>query len=401
MARYRYEAIDPNNDPQAGTIDASSPAEGIELLERQGLQTLSFEEIRPLHALKRLHPARFTAVDLSDLIMLFRQLALMLRAGYPLLQGLQTAVSLTQKLALREMLVRIMRDIQNGSSFARALENRGSRLPALIPNLVAFGEASGELEIALEELAQHLERRITLRRRFVSSILYPAVVVSAAIAVGLFLAIVIIPKFKPLLADRAADLPGTTLMLIDLSEWLVQYGIYVAAFVGAAVFLILAAYRTASGKAVIDRVLLDMPLVGRSICDTEMAQMGWTMSLLMRAGITVQESLRVIAAIVGNHRLSQYFAQAGASILDGRSLSLSLHQRHIPVLVRNMIGVGERSGELERVMNELGEYYRTVSEERFQRMAAFIEPAMVLLVGGVVAFVYFAFFNALFRLTAV
>ncbi len=269
-------------------LDAPTPASGIAQLQQQDLQILSFQYIGPFHCLEILKLGRYGRVSEHDLITLFRQLALMIRSGNTLLQGLQSAAVVTQRIALRRMLTRIIADIQGGSSISLALNHQGDRLPVLVPRLVAFAEASGELEVTFEQLADNIERRVSRRRQFRSSIFYPSVVISVAIAVGLFLAVVIIPRFKPLLENRATDLPETTVMLIELSDWLVSYGVYVAIALAVAVFLVLAAYRTRAGKSVIDHFLIAMPVVGTSIRHAEMAQMGWTMSLLMRAGITVQ-----------------------------------------------------------------------------------------------------------------
>lgn len=398
MARFRYEVIDTNGDEQTGVLEAPNPVSGMEQLRGRGFQILTFEYIGRLHFLDVLNPAHYGRVNTRDLIALFRNLALMVRSGNTLLQGLQLATAVTQKSAMRQMLTRIIAEIQGGSSFSAALADQGSRLPPLVSRLVAFAEASGELEITFEELADNLERQVSLRRQFLSAIFYPSVVISVALGVGLFLSVVIIPKFKPFLENRSAELPDTTLMLIGLSDWLVNNGAWLAITVAVLIVMTLAAYTTRAGKEIVDRVLVELPVIGHSIRNAAMAQMGWTMSLLMRAGITVQEALRITSEIIDNHTLSRSFADAQESILSGHSLALSLQQPHIPATVRNMVGLGERAGELEQVMNDLGEYYRKLNEDAFKRTIALLEPSMILFVGGIVAFVYFAFFKALFRL---
>lgn len=266
--------------------------------------------------------------------------------------------------------------------------------------MIASGEASGELQLTLERLADSLERSAALKRQFISSLMYPCFVMVAAIGVTLFLGISIVPKFAKLLEGKSQQLPAATEVMLDVSAWLVDYGFYLGVSVGVGLFMILAAYTTKPGKAVIDRILLNIPFVGSSIRTSGMAQMGWTMSMLLGSGLTVLESLRVVGAVTSNDRLSLCFTHASDEILAGRSLAIGLSQRNIPKMVQHMAGIGERSGELEHVMTELGKYYQNLAEIRIKRMIAMIEPAMTVLIGGLVGGVYYAFFKAMMQVSA-
>jgi type IV pilus assembly protein PilC len=203
-----------------------------------------------------------------------------------------------------------------------------------------------------------------------------------------------------MLESKATDLPAITQAMLDVSAWLIEYGTALGIILGVSIFGVLASYTTLAGKKVIDRVLLNTPLIGSSIRTSAMAQMGWTMSMLLGSGLTVIEALRVMRSITGNHRLAICFDHAGNEILAGRSLAFGLQQSHIPVMVQHMTGIGERSGELEHVMLELGKYYQQSAESRIKAMVAMIEPAMTIIVGGMVAFVYIGFFTAMIKVSA-
>ncbi|NRA56273.1 MAG: type II secretion system F family protein, partial [Gammaproteobacteria bacterium] len=196
------------------------------------------------------------------------------------------------------------------------------------------------------------------------------------------------------------QLPASTQAMMDGSKFMVDNGVVIFSTLGGGLFLILAFYTTVRGKDLIDRVLIRTPLIGSSIKSSAMAQTGMTMALLLRSGLTVLETLKVIAYIMPNTSMSRCFTKAGKQILAGQSLAVGLDQPLIPLMVKHMAGIGEKSGELDQVMDELGNYYQARTEARLKAMIAMIEPAMTVLIGGLVGFVYYAFFKAMMQVSA-
>ncbi len=406
--KFSYKALDPQGRERQGSVEANSAADATAMLRSRSMHVLKLEAGNQSFSLARflarifslISIKRYTSPAIGDLVIFFRQMSLMLRSGNTLMQGLELCSEMTEKVQLRRSLINVLVAIQGGSSFANAIEKQGSKFPPIVAKLIASGEASGELQVTLERLADSLERSAALKRQFVSSLIYPTLVITAALGVTLFLAVSIVPKFATLLEGKSQQLPAATQVMLDVSAWLIDYGFYLGVSSGVIIFLILAAYTTKIGKAVIDRVLLHLPMVGSSIRTSGMAQMGWTMSMLLSSGLTVLESLRVVSDVMGNNRLSLCFTHAGDEILAGRSLAIGLSQSNIPMMVQHMAGIGERSGELEHVMQELGRYYQDLAEARIKRMIAMIEPAMTLVVGGLVGGVYYAFFKAMMQVSA-
>lgn len=406
--KFSYKALDPQGRERQGSVEANSAADATAMLRSRSMHVLKLEAGNQSFSLVRflarifslISIKRYTSPAIGDLVIFFRQMSLMLRSGNTLMQGLELCSEMTEKVQLRRSLINVLVAIQGGSSFANAIEKQGSKFPPIVAKLIASGEASGELQVTLERLADSLERSAALKRQFVSSLIYPTLVITAALGVTLFLAVSIVPKFATLLEGKSQQLPAATQVMLDVSAWLIDYGFYLGVSSGVIIFLIFAAYTTKIGKAVIDRVLLHLPMVGSSIRTSGMAQMGWTMSMLLSSGLTVLESLRVVSDVMGNNRLSLCFTHAGDEILAGRSLAIGLSQSNIPMMVQHMAGIGERSGELEHVMQELGRYYQDLAEARIKRMIAMIEPAMTLVVGGLVGGVYYAFFKAMMQVSA-
>ncbi|RDE18306.1 type II secretion system F family protein [Motiliproteus coralliicola] len=402
MATFKYTALNPQGKEVNGTIEAEDINQASAKLRSQygSLKKIRKVGVNPLAVLGRFSLSRYTSAKAIDKVLFFRQLALMLRSGNTLTQALEISSEMCQKRDLQKAIQNMLMRIQSGSSFAVAVEAQGRVFPPVAAKLIATAEISGELQSTLERLAENLERSAAVKRQLISSMTYPAILLLVAFGVFIGLAVGIVPKFAKLLEGKSQQLPPISQAMLDTSAWLIDYGPYVGSGLLAAVFLTLVAYTTGPGKAVIDRVLLNLPVIGTSIRTSGMAQMGWTLSMLLGSGLTVLESLRVISGVLGNRRLELCFEHAAKEILSGHSLAYGLRQSHIPIMVQHMTGIGERSGELEHVMTELGKFYQSQSEIRIKKMMGMIEPAMTLVIGGMVAFVYIGFFKAMMQVSA-
>lgn len=408
MHTYRYSALDHQGRKVSGQLTAPGLTEARSQLRSKALYILDISlapnYLNPFSVLgallRKLSPKQYRSASAGDKVILFRQLALMLRSGNTLTQGLEVCAEMTEKLTLSRSLLDVLIRIRSGSSFAAAMEAQGRIFPPVVSKLIASAEVSGELQATLERLADNLERNAAVKRQLVSSLAYPIILFLAAFGVFMGLALGIVPKFAKMLEGKSQDLPAITQAMLDVSAWMIDYGAWFGGSILGTILAILIAYTTLPGKAVIDRILLRLPIIGSSIRTSGMAQLGWTMSMLLSSGLTVLESLRVMSSITGNLRLAKCFDKAGSDILSGRSLAYGFQQSNIPVMVQHMTGIGERSGELEHVMHEIGKYYQHNAEIRIKAMIAMIEPAMTLVVGGMVAFVYIGFFKAMMQVSA-
>ncbi len=408
MAKFTYKALDQQGNETTGTIEASADGEARSALRSKGLYVLKLNSGRTKMSLMArvstllsyLSIKRYKKANTADLVLFFRQVALMLRAGNTLMQAIEAVAQMTQKMRFKNSLVRLLVSIQGGSSFAQALEKESTMFPPLVAKLVASGEASGELQVILERLAINLGKSADIKRQFVTAMFYPTFVTIAAVGVTSFLALSVVPKFAKMLEGKSSQLPAATQAMMDGSEYMVNNGAVIFSTLGIGIFLILASYTTVKGKNIIDKILIRTPMIGSSIQASAMAQTGMTMSLLLRSGLTVLETLKVIAHIMPNTAMAACFNKAGQHILSGQSLAMGLNQPLIPHMVQHMAGIGEKSGELDQVMDELGNYFQSQTEARLKAMIAMIEPAMTVLIGGLVGFVYYAFFKAMMQVSA-
>ena len=405
MAIFSYLGLDDKGQEQQGKIEAGSEKEAVRTLRDRSVFVLKVREgdslalgsgFLPSWGEWRvlLQPSRYAPVMAGDLVVFFRQTALMLRAGYTLVTSLDASYEMIPKLRLRRSIRRMSDEIRRGTSFSAMLAEEKKIFAPMVANLVASGEHSGNLDIILDRLAEGLERSTDIKRQLVAALFYPVFVLLVCLGVIIFLVVGVIPRFATFLTARNAAIPASTQLLLDVSGWAVDYGRPLGIVLGVGFFAILAAYTTPSGKRKVDRALLVVPVVGSAVLYAAMAQAGWSLSMLLKSGVTALESLRITSGVIGNLAVSDCFRKAADGLLQGRALSKTFEQPHIPLMMRHMAAVGESSGQLDTVMHSVGEFYQKELAVKVKLIAVAIEPMLILLVGGMVGFVYYSFFQA-------
>lgn len=404
MPYFSYSALDERGAETAGKLQAADKKAAAVQLRQRGLRVLQVAESSEGEGLAReidlSSLAAMRSVSNQSLVFFFRQLSFMLRAGLPVMQALELAHSQVSSGRLKLVIQRMLADIESGSQLSQAMARHPDVFSSLAVNLVVAGENTGELDLIVDRLATHLEKKGALRAQMINAMIYPSVVVLAAIGVATFLVVKIIPKFGQFLAGQGKALPPSTQFLIDLSAFVVANGLWILGALVAAVVALIVTYRTPPGRVALDRVMLRLPVMGKLLMTGSMAQMTWGLAMLLKSGVTVFDGLKITANLLGNRVLSDKLTSASATILTGRDLAGSLRDPIMPVLVTQMIAVGERTGTLDHVLQELGGFYELALETGIKRLSAMIEPALILVIGGMVGFVYYAFFQAMFSLAS-
>ncbi|RMH37663.1 MAG: type II secretion system F family protein [Nitrospirae bacterium] len=333
-----------------------------------------------------------------DRIFFLQQTALMLRSGLTLIQSLETCRQQTTNSSLKHMLGRVARAVRSGKSFSQAVAAEKRLLPPLAVRLLEAAEASGELDTVLDKLAAHFEQKLALRTTLLTGLIYPAIVVLVSVGVATFLVVKVIPTFARFFSTRNTSLPASTQMLLDLSLFVTTYGVYIVLVLALVTIGLGFAYATPQGRLVLDRAILWIPVVGKLLLAGAMAQFSFTLAMLLNAGVTLLDSLRVVRHVIGNAAISHRLHLAAEAVLAGRDFSKSLEAAVIPPLVAHVVAVGERTGALAHVLDELGKFYERELQFRIKRMTTLVEPVLILIIGGMVGFVYFAFFQAVFQI---
>lgn len=428
MLLFHYIALDEGGQELKGSVEASDVRSAAVLLRRQGLFVVALNPPRPLQAPSPISKAiegaastpegdppdegrgdiigplrrglgRLRPIRDRDRILFLQQAALMLRSGLTLLQCLEETVKTTSKPRFAAVLARMSQAIQSGKSFSQAMAEGGKAFPPIVIKLVESAEASGEMDVVLDQLAVYLDRKAQVRANLLTSLTYPSVVVLVTIGVVTFLVVKVIPRFARFFAARQATLPWSTQFLLDLAGFVNRYGLFIVAGLLIILSSGVAAYMSPRGRPIFDRALLMLPVIGKLLKAGAMAHFGRTLSILLRSGVTLLESLQIVQGIIGNRAMAGCIERAAEQILGGRDLAAGLRHPVIPPLVPQVVAVGERTGALVHVLEELGRFYDRRLQSLTKQMSALIEPVLILIIGGIVGFVYFAFFQALFRLS--
>lgn len=403
MPLFAYTALTASGSELSGKQHSADLSSAAQNLRERGLRVVELKQLKSKGGF--LGQANFSdflasqrSVSSSSLIFFFRQMAFMLRAGLPVMQALELANHQVSSVRLKLTIRLMLKDIESGSALSLAMKKHKDVFSNMAINLIVAGENTGDLDVIMERLAIHLEKKAALRAHMINAMIYPVVVLVAAIGVGVFMTVKIIPKFADFLLAQGRVLPPSTQALIDFSIYVRSNGIMIISISIAVIIALLLIYQIKRGRYFIDSLLLRIPILGSMFSTGEMAQMTWALSTLLRSGVTVFNALKITAELLNNRVFSDKLLHASTLILNGKDMASSIQHPQMPVLVLQMTAVGEKTGSLDHILQELGTYYEQLLETAIKRLSAMIEPAMILLIGGMVGFVYYAFFQALFSL---
>jgi type IV pilus assembly protein PilC len=293
---------------------------------------------------------------------------------------------------------RIADRILRGATLSSAFEAE-KLVPPLAVKMIATGEATGEIDVIMERIAAQMEHEAEVKNSLLTSLMYPALVVLITTGVVTFLVTKVLPKFAQFLASRNAALPPTTQMLIDATKFLNAKGPWILAGLVGGALGVAGLRMTRPGRLLVDRALLSIPVVGRVITLAFVAQFGRTMAILLRSGIQILDALKLLSETVGNKAFGAQLLKAEKEVLEGRPMSQGLRARIIPPLLPELVTTGEATGALDMVLEEMGVFYEKKLQREIKLMATLFEPLMILIVGGIVGFVYIAFFQALYQVS--
>jgi type IV pilus assembly protein PilC len=386
---YRYEAFDKNGQRQTGVLVSPTETAAEEALWQQGLTIVRLAPAKPRSSLRTLFPS-FFGVKRPDLIIFSRQLATLIESGIGILTGLQLLLQ-SSRSALREVLIEVIQSLQQGQPLSAAIAAHPTAFPPLYARTLAVGERTGHMEDALRQLATFLEKEQALSRKLRDAATYPAFVLGVAVFVVVIVVAVALPPIVDLFDSFHAELPVPTKILIGISKFASGYGSLL--IFGAIVLLLVAIYygSTPNGRRIRDRLFLRLPVIGKVILQGQVARFTRTAAVLIRAGLPLAEVMELILKTVDNTVVAAALDRVRLALLAGRGLSGPLAaERIFPLMVSQMVMVGEATGTLEANLATLADFYEEETDRSVKNLAALMEPALTLLVGGVVGFISIA-----------
>ena len=404
MPTYQYTAMDANGKERKGRLDASDEAQANGKLREMGLFPTSIDvakgDTRPKGTPTR-KPKRKTSfggivlgtpkMKRKAVTTFTRQLAILLKAGLPLVRSLRTLESQMVDVTGRLVIGDISDQVEGGKTFSEGLAGHPKTFDKLYVNMVRAGEVSGAMEAVLNRVAGYREKSQRIRSRVKSALTYPVVVLVIALLITTGLLYFIVPRFAKMFEDMLSGepLPLITRFVVGVSQFVKDRFLLVAVLLGVAAVAFALFKRTKMGGYVIDYVLLKAPPFGSLMTKSCVARFSATLSTLMNAGVSILNSLQIVRDTAGNAVLAEAIQRVHNSVKEGESVSRPLREsRAFPGMVCSMIEVGEETGELPEMLGEIASVYEEEVDLAVDALTALIEPMMIcglgVLIGGIV-----------------
>ena len=412
MAAFIASYAGPTGQPRTVTIKAANLAEARKLLRRRGIRA---EELRPVSPGNTLDgkadkddTAGFKSIDLNRMFekapgvkekaVFASKLAALVDAGVPIVRSLDLMATQQKLPMFKRALTKVSLDVNEGIALATALRQWPKVFDQLSIAMVEAGEAGGVLDEALKRLAKLLEDNAKLQNQIKGALGYPVAVLVIAILVFLGMTIFLIPTFAGIFEDLGAELPAFTRLLVDLSALLrSSASLYAIGVILLAIWMLNRFYATHNGRRTIDRLMLKLPLFGELILMTATAQFCRIFSSLTRAGVPILMSMEISSETAGNAIISDAILASRGMVQEGVLLSNALiRQKVLPDMALNMLAIGEETGEMDKMLSKVADFYEDEVGAMVKALTSMLEPAMIVVVGGIVGSILLAMYLPMF-----
>lgn len=396
MTQWSFAALDEAGRRRRGTVEGDNPRHVRSLLREQGLRPLNVRPAaRGLASRFRLGKRR--ALGSQALAQLTRQLATLLRGGLPLDAALNALAA--QRARHSEVLVGVRARVQEGYSFAEALDASRRTFPELLIATVGAGERIGRLEEVLERLAEHFEKRQALRQQVRAALAYPMVLTVFSLAIVSLMLIYVVPQVTPVFVDSGVELPRLTRVLIAVSDFARAWGWLALLAAAAGGGLLARALRLPAARLYVHRLLLRTPLFGALARELNSARLMQSLSTLTDAGVSVWESLRVAARMLTNLPMREAAMDAAREVSEGKPAAEALDRGGLfPPLCIQLIASGEASGELHQLLGRAAETQERELSARINTLTSLLQPVLIMLVGGFVLLIVLSILMPIFEM---
>lgn len=381
MAKFNYSSRTRDGEFKSGVIEANSRDGAISVLQRHGLLIVSLEAVNEISFWQRSFKI-FQRVKSKELVMFSRQFATLIESQVVILEALRTLADQTQNAYFRNIISDVANDVEGGLLLSEALKKYSRIFSALYVSIVKSGEASGNLHQALKNVADNVEYRYELNSKVKSAMMYPVIVLVAFIGISVLMFGFVMPKIIAVLKDLNAELPLITRVMIAITEDFKTYGILGFLFFILALVGLMYYFRTSSGKKAWAVTQLKLPVFGELLRKIYIARFAENISTLTTSGLPILQALKVSADVVGNLIFERIINEAREGVRGGSTIANSFqNHKEIPVMVTNMIRVGEKTGRLDLVLKKMAQFYKQEVDTMVSNLTTLIEPIMIIILG--------------------
>ena len=396
MAVFVWKGKNRYGDVVDGERVAKSIADLTRILKREQITVFDVSKKRVQIKIPFLKRER---VNLKELAVYSRQISVLVDADLPLIQSLTMLADQTKNNYFKSVIQTIRKDVEAGSTLNEAKRKYPKVFDDLYCNLVSSGEQSGSLDVMLRRLAEYLENIVKLRSQVKQAMTYPLAVLVFSIVVTIFMMWKVVPVFSNIFIELGADMPLLTLMVLTVSNFVQKYILFIFGALIGSVFLFRYIKKTASGKKVIDQATLKMPLFGGLMEKVALSRITRTLATLLSGGVPMLESLKITSTTAGNVILENRIVEARTQVSEGGSLTDAFREKaHFPIMVTQMVSVGEATGTLDGMLGKLADFYDDEVEAAVGSLLSILEPILLIVVGGLIGAIVISMYLPVFSL---
>lgn len=360
---------------------------------------LNAQLVTPIKVVEGKEKKKKVNVPVKDIVIYTRQFSTMIDAGLPLVQSLEILSSQQPNKGFKDVLIQVKADVEQGTTLADALKKHPRVFDDLYCGLVAAGEMGGMLDTILNRLAVYMEKAEKLKRRVKGAMTYPVVVMGIAVVVVAVILIFVIPVFQKMFADFGGELPAPTQIVINLSEGLKKYGIFIVMAMFGVASLIKRYYRTPSGVRKIDALLLKVPVLSDLLRKSAVARFTRTLGTMISSGVQILDALEIVAKTAGNKVIEDAIMTARVSISQGKTIAEPIGQSGVfPSMVVQMIAVGEATGAMDAMLNKIADFYEEEVDAAVDAVTAMLEPLLMVVLGSILGGLIISMYLPIFKL---
>ena len=388
---YAWTGKDKAGKVVKGEVRAGGESTVAANLRRQGIQVQSIKKVSQRGGKK---------ITEKDITIFTRQLAVMMKAGVPLLQAFDIVGRGHANPSVGKLLLDIKTDVETGSSLAQAFRKYPAYFDALFCNLVGAGEQAGILDALLDRLATYKEKILAIKGKIKSALFYPISIIVVALVVTAVIMIFVIPVFKDLFKSFGADLPGPTLVVMAISDWFIGnwWWLFPGLF-GGRWFFFYMWKRSTTMQRVIDRLTLKIPVFGDVIRKACIARWCRTLSTMFAAGVPLVESLDSVAGAAGNYVYYEATKRVQSEVSSGTGLTVAMTNSGVfPSMALQMVAIGEESGALDSMLSKVADFFEQEVDEAVESLSSLMEPMIMVVLGGLIGGIVVAMYLPIFKM---
>src|SRR5512142_936820 len=396
---FKWSGKTRGGEARTGTMEAGDEAAVRARLAQMGIEPTRVR--RSLGSVELKLPG-VGGVTTKDILVFTRQFSVMIDAGLPLVQALDIIGTQSDNPAFRKVLLGVKARVEAGSTFADALAEHPKVFDELFVQLVRAGEIGGILDTILQRLGAYIEKNEKLKRRVKGAMVYPAIVLTVAVAVVVILIAFVVPTFEKMFKDMGGALPGPTQLLIDISHGFIKSWYL---YIGTPIALIVAfkvATRQGKGQELWHKTVLKMPMFGTLVRKVAVARFTRTLGTMLSSGVPILDALEIVAKSAGNRVVEQAIYYVRAKISEGKNIASPLAETKVfPPMVVQMIGVGEATGAMDQMLSKIADFYDDEVDVAVAALTSMLEPLMMVFIGGMVGYFMIAMYLPIFNLASV